>query len=566
MKRIIYILVVLMVAMGVEAQTRRTPNKNTTRPTNTTTRRQSGNTTRRQNGTRQNGTRQNRTKQNPANTKPNPTVTTPSIRGLQSQQRQVRQQIKQQEQALRTNQANVKQRLQDLFVINSAIEDRQRSIDGIQRDIASIDADINILQAQLNTLQQQLNDCKQRYIKSVRYISRHRSVQDKLMFIFSAKNFAQMFRRLRFVRQYASYQRAQGEIVRAKQAQVEEKQRQLQAARGEKNILLAKGQSERAQLQGQQNEQQQMVNSLQKEQKTIQAVLADQKRKDAALNAQIDRLIAEEVARVKARAEAEARRQAAAAAAARKRQEELARQKAEAERIAKENERRIAEAKAREEKARAEAEAARREAERAQKEQAQTAARRAAAERQERAEQAAREAEAARLAAERKARAEEERRAKEVEAARRDAEEAHTLTAADRMMNGGFEANRGRLPMPLTGSYKIVSHYGVNTVDGLKNVTLENKGINILGSAGCQARSVYDGEVSAVFGYSGTWVVMVRHGAYISVYCNLKSASVHVGQKVTARQVLGAVAGDNILQFRLYKEKTKLNPEGWLGR
>ena len=80
------------------------------------------------------------------------------------------------------------------------------------------------------------------------------------------------------------------------------------------------------------------------------------------------------------------------------------------------------------------------------------------------------------------------------------------------------------------------------------------------------ARSIYDGEVSAVFGYGGMWNVLVRHGAYISVYCNLKSVSVHKGQKVSTRQALGAVGADNILQFQLRKETAKLNPEAWLGR
>ena len=95
-------------------------------------------------------------------------------------------------------------------------------------------------------------------------------------------------------------------------------------------------------------------------------------------------------------------------------------------------------------------------------------------------------------------------------------------------------------------------------------MTLDNKGINIMGNNGCQARSVYDGEVSAVISYAGTAVVMVRHGAYISVYCNLKSVSVSKGQKVSTGQALGSVGADNILQFQLRKERTKLNPEGWL--
>ena len=89
---------------------------------------------------------------------------------------------------------------------------------------------------------------------------------------------------------------------------------------------------------------------------------------------------------------------------------------------------------------------------------------------------------------------------------------------------------------------------------------------NIRGEAGAQARSIFDGEVSAVFSFGGTMVVMVRHGSYISVYCNLSSVNVRRGQKVSIRQSLGRVGQDNILQFQLRKETVKLNPENWLGR
>ena len=283
------------------------------------------------------------------------------------------------------------------------------------------------------------------------------------------------------------------------------------------------------------------------------------------LNAQIDHLIAIEVEKARVRAEAEARKKAEAAEAAKRKAEELARKKAAAEAAARENARRIAEAKAREEKLRAEANAAAAEAERSKThEAAQT--QRAATERKAKAEQAVREAEAERKAVERKAEAERSRNEKEIAEVRKDADEMRKLSTVDRMLSGGFEANRGRLPMPITGSYRVVSHFGQYSVDGLKGVHLDNKGINIMGSAGCMARSIYDGEVSAVFGYGGTMVVMVRHGAYISVYCNLKSVLVNKGQKVSTRQGLGTVGADNILQFQLRKETAKLNPEVWLGR
>lgn len=517
-------------------------------------------------------------KKKPANTKTPKTAVyaNASIKGLQKQRSQIQKKLRQQEQALRANQADVKKRLQNLMTINSAIDDRQKSIEDIQKDIHHIEGNIGLLKTQLKTLEEQLKERKAKYVKSMRYMARHQAMQDKMMFIFSAKNLAQMYRRLRFVREYADYQRAQGEMVKAKQAQVDSKHEQLKLVRGQKNNLLYKDKKEKSALQGQQDEQKKIVASLQNQQKTIQKIIAEQRQKDAALNAEIDRLVAIEVEKARQRAIAEAKRKAEAVAAAKRRAEELARKKAAAEAAARENAKRIAEAKERETRLKAEAEAAAQaaakakrvadaNAEKAKREKVEREAA-AAADRKVRAEQAAREAKAAREAAELKARTEEKRSKQEIAEAKEDVDESQRLSTVDRMVSGGFTANKGRLPMPITGRYKIVSHFGQYNVEGLKGVVLDNKGINILGQSGCMARSIYDGEVSAVYGWQGSMLVMVRHGAYISIYCNLKSVSVSKGQKVSTRQALGTVGADNILQFQLRKETTKLNPEAWLGR
>ncbi len=504
------------------------------------------------------------------------TYSNASIKKLQSQRADIRKKIKEQEKALKENRENVSKKLNELMMINGEIDKSQHNIEGIEKDINSINTNIGILNSQLNTLKAQLKDRQSKYIKSMRYMARHRTMQDKLMFVFSAKNLYQMYRRLRFVREYANYQRAQGEAVKAKQRQVATKHTQLQNVKGQKNNLLYQGQQEHAKLEANKSQQQEIVNGLQKQQSTIQGIIADQRKKDAALNAEIDRQVEIEVARVRARAEAEARRQAAAMAAAKARREaEIARKKAAAEAAARENARRIAEAKQRElaaaqaaQKAREAEENARKareaaaaaEKRKAQELEAAATARKAAAE------QAAREAEAAREAAERKQAADAERAKKDIAEAKQDQEEEQRFSSYDRMMNNGFEANKGRLPMPITGGYRVVSHFGQYNVAGLKGVTLDNKGINIMGGNGCKACAIYDGEVSAVLSYAGTVVVMLRHGAYISVYSNLSSASVSRGQKVSTRQVLGTVGPDHILQFQLRKERAKLNPEAWLGR
>ena len=486
MKRIgIILLLLLGFALTPQAQQRRKPAAKKTATTN----------------------KNSRNKKTTKNSKSTKQPTT--VQALEKERKQIQQQIKEQERRLANTQQDVKKRLQNLMILNTEIAGKRRTIDTIRHDITNLDEEIETLSLQLDELQKMLADCKERYVKSMRYMHRNRSAQSQMMFIFSADNFAQMYRRLRFMREYAAYQHVQGDEVKAQQEEVNKKFQEISVAKDQKAQLLAKGERERLALEDKQTEQQNVVKTLQKEQKTIQNIIAQQKKKDAALNAQIDRLIAEEVARQKARAEAEARRRAEAAA----------------------RERELAEARAREEKARAEAKTAK----------------------------------------DKKSREEAERRVREAEekrvAAQRKAESMPMIAPSeDTRISGNFESNRGRLPMPITGAYRIVSHFGQYNVEGLRNVTLDNKGINIKGENGAQARSIFDGEVSGVFSFGGTMVVMVRHGSYISVYCNLVSVNVHRGQRVSTRQALGRVGADNILQFQLRKETTKLNPESWLGR
>ena len=144
------------------------------------------------------------------------------------------------------------------------------------------------------------------------------------------------------------------------------------------------------------------------------------------------------------------------------------------------------------------------------------------------------------------------------------------LTAEDRQLSGSFEQNKGRLPVPITGQYMLGSRFGIYNVPGMKDVQLDNKGTNYVGRPGARARAVFDGVVTSVFQFAGTRNVLVRHGSYISVYCNLSSTIVTKGQKVRARDILGTVADDGsgncTLHFQLRKETVKLNPEAWIGR
>lgn len=545
MKKWLLIIVAMVFMQNPYAQTRRTT---TTKARSSATVQQKKKTTATKSAAKRTATTKSTAKKT---TSKAPTVTNSSIKGLQNQRATIQKKIKEQESLLRANKADVKKRLDNLLTINSDIDQHQKSIVEIEKDLTHIDENIQLLETQLETLEKQLQDRKDKYVKSMRYLNKHHRIQDQLMFVFSAKNLAQMYRRMRFVREYASYQRAQGELVKGKQEQIDAKKQELVKVKKDKNNLLYKGKKAKEALQAKQVEQKKMVDTLQRQQKTIQGIIAEQRKKDQELNVLIDRLVEEEVAKARIRAAEEARKKAIAEAAAKKkREEELARKKAEAEAAAKENARRIAAAKEREEKLK---EAARKAAKKDEDTRA-------------RAEQKALQAQAEREAAELKAEVDRKRREKEMDDAKRESREATMLSSVDRKLSSNFESNKGRLPIPTTGTYRIVSHYGQYNVEGLRGVTLDNKGINIKVNPGAQARAIFNGEVSAVYKADGQYLVMVRHGSYISIYGNLISVNVHRGQQVSTRQALGTVDSGNILHFQLRREMTKLNPEVWLGR
>jgi len=412
--------------------------------------------------------------------------TNQKIEDLKSQRGQLQEQIKRSESLLLSTQKDVKSQLGDLALINSQLEERRKYIRAMELEMSALDADILKQEKQLKQLQADLKQKQQKYAQSVRYLRKNRSIEEKLMFIFSAEDLNQMYRRLRYVTQYADYQRLQGNQLKQKHAEVETKRKQLLATREEKTLLLAQREEERSQIETKEKQQRALVSQLQKRQRNLQAELKKQRQQSQRLNAQIDKLIEQEIAAAKRRAAEEERKRKAAAqkaAAGKKKGED-----------------------------------------------------------------------------------------KSASSTKKGGKEVPMMAeyTGDRQLSGVFEKNKGRLPMPITGSYAIVSRFGQYAVAGLKNVKLDNKGIDIKGQKGAQARSIFDGEVSAVFQFGGYTNVLVRHGSYISVYCNLASTTVKQGQKLKTHDPIGTVAtdasGNTILHFQLRKETTKLNPEQWLGR
>ena len=149
--------------------------------------------------------------------------------------------------------------------------------------------------------------------------------------------------------------------------------------------------------------------------------------------------------------------------------------------------------------------------------------------------------------------------------------EGKALSKEQTLIAGGFEKNKGRLPMPVEKGF-ISGHFGVQAHPTLEKVTVNNKGVYIQTSAGTQARAVYEGEVTSCFVMSGTTAVIIQHGNYRTVYSGLASVSVKKGDKVKAKQAIGTIYSDpeddnaTTLFFQIWLNKNILNPEQWLAK
>lgn len=240
-----------------------------------------------------------------------------AVRKLEQQRKEALADIEQTNLLLKETQKSAKTSLNRLNLLSQQIVSRKKVISLLNQELGEMDKELSRMQGQLNVLQRELNEKRSNYGKSVRGLYKRHSSQDKLLFILSAEGFSQSMRRMRYLREYADWQKKQaGEIVE-KQAEIARKQTEMEKSRSEKRVLLGTRQEESKKLENEENSQKKEVQQLANKQKELKADLKKKRRQAEALDRQIEKQIAEEIAR----AEAEAR-------AARERERQRAKQAA----------------------------------------------------------------------------------------------------------------------------------------------------------------------------------------------------------------------------------------------
>lgn len=145
------------------------------------------------------------------------------------------------------------------------------------------------------------------------------------------------------------------------------------------------------------------------------------------------------------------------------------------------------------------------------------------------------------------------------------------MTPEVELISKTFSGTRRNMVWPVNSGF-ISSRFGRHQHPVLKGVYVDNLGVDIQTNENEKVRAVFDGEVgfvASVPGMNGK-IVTIRHGNYFTVYSNLAEVSVRTEQKVKAREVIGRVYTDgngvSVVQFQIWKDNQRLDPEDWLAK
>lgn len=234
------------------------------------------------------------------------------VRELEQQRKEALADIKRTSLLLDQTQKTTKDYLQRLNLLSQRILSRKKVISLLGQEIAAIDEQTEGMEKQIRRLEGELKEKQQNYGKSVRSMYRRHSSQDKLLFILSADNFAQSLRRLRYLREYAAWQKKLAVDITDKQAEITQKRNELIQTRKEKLALRSEQEQEQRKLQTEEANQQKEVKELNKKKSELQAQLRKKQKQAQQLDRMIEQQIAKEIAEAEAKARAERERLAKA--------------------------------------------------------------------------------------------------------------------------------------------------------------------------------------------------------------------------------------------------------------
>ncbi len=129
---------------------------------------------------------------------------------LEAKRKNLQKEIKQINRLLTKNKKSKKNVLSHLGDINKKIKVRQEIIDLINKESNAFAKEIDLNKKEITGIEKQLSNLKKDYAKTVVQSYKSKNQTSKLLFLLSSTDFLQAYKRMQYMKQYASFRKKQG--------------------------------------------------------------------------------------------------------------------------------------------------------------------------------------------------------------------------------------------------------------------------------------------------------------------------------------------------------------------
>ncbi len=240
---------------------------------------------------------------------------TARIKALEKQRKDALREISNTDQLLRDTKKTTENLLDRVKLISNQIFSRQKVLGLLEQEVTGISVEQQQIEKEVLNLEAELKDKQASYAKAIDAMQRNRQSENKLLFVLSGKSLTESYRRVRYLREYSEWRSNQADEIKEKSAKLKDRKEALTKVRSEKVTLIGLRESEQEKLKQEETNYQKEVTEAQNKQKDLQKILLQKQKQAEALDRQIAKLIAEEVARQEREAKRKAEEKARAEAA-----------------------------------------------------------------------------------------------------------------------------------------------------------------------------------------------------------------------------------------------------------
>lgn len=213
---------------------------------------------------------------------------------------------------LTVNTRETKKQLARLNSLNSEITSKGQQITQIQNGVDSLNASISHISDSIAILDKRMENLRQSYIASLRKLQGSNTSMSTLSFIFSSESFTDAYRRIRYLQQFDKWRKRKAGDINATAALLNERKNKLDTVQRSHTAALIKLNKARKELESTKAETDKVVANLKSESGSLKALLKEKQEQARRLDRELDKIIAEEQARIE-RQKKEAEKKAAAA-------------------------------------------------------------------------------------------------------------------------------------------------------------------------------------------------------------------------------------------------------------